>query len=257
MLKSRNSSTQNNTNSHEYKKKVTFKKIVSANTFKRLLKKPPKISSGKVHTSISYWHQSVFGWLCIIKLTAPFNTLYLESITKSTDLLSLVWDPSLIVSNNEAEKHLNFNPVPNETLQEKIDKYITPYNNIKVVTKFMNFNEKEGNETTEASLGDKWKKISSLILNQDKHTLRSTLSNINDKLYKKVDKTLKQRNEFKSNAVKKRVKFASTASNSPTRRGRSSLNVAQATTPKLMTKRLSVPMNVFKEREKERLSPRK
>jgi len=111
------------------------------------------------------------------------------------------------MTKSEAERHLNFNPLPNDETQKKIDYFITPYNNAKVVTKFMNFNEKDNFEQVGISSHYKWKKISGMILNQDKYSLRNTLSTINDKLYKTIDHALRMKNSKKVSIPKKRVKF--------------------------------------------------
>ena len=47
-----------------------------------------------------------------------------------------------------------------------------------------------------------------MILNQDKYTLRNTLSTMNDKLYKTVDSALKNQMSRKISGARKRVKFA-------------------------------------------------
>ena len=64
------------------------------------------------------------------------------------------------MTQNEAEKHLNFNPLPSDETQKKIDYFITPYNSVKVVTKFMDFNKKEVQGPVNLSSHDKWKKVS-------------------------------------------------------------------------------------------------
>lgn len=84
-------------------------------------------------------------------------------------------------SKNEAEKNLNFNPVPNNDIQKKIDYFITPYNRTRVITKFMSFNDKDKSQPADLSSKEKWKKISKLILNQDLYSLRKTLNDINQK----------------------------------------------------------------------------
>ena len=67
--------------------------------------------------------------------------------------------PHKMMTKSEAERHLNFNPLPNDETQKKIDYFITPYNRMKVVTKFMNFNEVEACEPINLSSRNKWKKV--------------------------------------------------------------------------------------------------
>jgi len=120
-----------------------------------------------------------------------------------------------MITKSEAEMHLNFNPLPDNETQKKIDYFITPYNSAKVVTKFMNFNEKETQGHVQLDSWYKWKKISGMILNQDKYSLRNTLSTINDKLYKTIDHALRMNNTKKLPLQKKRVKFMGSQVDNP------------------------------------------
>ena len=45
--------------------------------------------------------------------------------------------------NSEAEKHLNYNMMPSQEVQRKIDYYVTPYNSSKTVHKYMMFNTED------------------------------------------------------------------------------------------------------------------
>lgn len=159
-----------------------------------------------------------------------------------------------VLATNEAEKHLNFNPKPDSKTQRKIDYFITPYNDVKVVNKFMSFNERENLLSSDISSKEKWKKISTMILSQDKHSLRDTLSNINDKLYKRVDQALKDKREKILGGKNRRVKFAASKNQFPSRKGLSSSNLNSVTNQLSLQKRHSIPMNVFPEGPK---GPRK
>lgn len=149
-----------------------------------------------------------------------------------------------IVTTSEAEKHLNFNPKPDLKTQRKIDYFITPYNDVKVVTKYMSFNERENLFSSDISSKDKWKKISTMILNQDKHSLRDTLSNINDKLYKKVDQALKDKKDKILGGRNKRVKFAASKIPCPSRKFLSTSNLNTIANQFAVHKRHSIPMNI-------------
>mmetsp|Transcript_15568 Transcript_15568/g.15394 ORF Transcript_15568/g.15394 Transcript_15568/m.15394 type:complete len:83 (+) Transcript_15568:259-507(+) len=54
-----------------------------------------------------------------------------------------------------------------------------------------------------------------MILNQDKYSLRNTLSTINDKLYKTIDHALRMNNTKKLPLQKKRVKFMGSQVDNP------------------------------------------
>lgn len=113
-----------------------------------------------------------------------------------------------VVTKSEAEKHLNFNPLPSKETQKKIDMLITPYNKTKVVTKFMNFNDKDSaKQHTPDAPNEKWNKISKLILYQDKYSLRNTLECINVEFYERMNK---QALDQRSSSVirQKKIKFS-------------------------------------------------
>ena len=95
-------------------------------------------------------------------------------------------------SNNEAEKHLNFNLVPSKKIQKKIDYFLTPYNKHKMFTKYMSFGGfgKEWNQNLSENWKEKWVRISHLILGSDKKAFRKTLFSINNKLYIEMGKNL-------------------------------------------------------------------
>ena len=89
---------------------------------------------------------------------------------------------------SEVEKHLNYNLIPPKTTQKKIDYLITPYNQSKIINKFMSFQD----EFETFDLGaEKWNKISKFILNKDKYTLRDHLMCIDSKLYVKAKRMTK------------------------------------------------------------------
>jgi hypothetical protein len=121
----------------------------------------------------------------------------------------ILYDPEMVEFMNEAEKNLNFNPVPSNATQKKIDYFITPYNQMRDFTKFMSFNNNEEEEPANPSSKEMWKKISSLILNQDVYSLRRTLNNINDKMYRNVSKTNRHRKFSKAGTFRRRHRFAS------------------------------------------------
>jgi len=139
---------------------------------------------------------------------------------------------------SEAEKHLNFDPVPSPQLQNKIKQYISPYNNTEVVTKFMNFNEKNEESTSHVSQGQ-WKKILNVI-SQDKHSMRSMLKNINQQFYSEVDKMAKVLQDSSTKEIRKRVKFAN-SKRGISRRGSSSKSIFFSPPNKSTSKRLSMP----------------
>ena len=172
------------------------------------------------------------------------------------EVITLIKEPEGLVSSSEAERHLNFNPVPDNDVQKKIDYFITPYNKVKVVTKFMSFNDKEEKPQEEPDSHEKWKKISTMILNQNKHSLRNTLMNINDRLYKRVDQTLKS--SVNRSPRNKRVKFATSRGSNPSRRGTSNVNVVQNVVRQVQAlKRMSVPLSLSSSSGNQNKGPRR
>lgn len=68
----------------------------------------------------------------------------------------------------------------NEKLEDKINYFITPYNNEMHIDKFMKFDDTEEKTFSEKT----WGQISKLIFNKDQETLRILLKRINNELYK-------------------------------------------------------------------------
>lgn len=120
----------------------------------------------------------------------------------------------------------------------------------------MSFNEKEEKPEETPDSHEKWKKISTMILNQNKYSLRSTLMNINDRLYKKVGQTLKS--SINRSPRSKRVKFAASKLSNPSRRATSNLNVVQKVAKQVQAlKRMSIPLSFSPNNQGNTSTPRR
>jgi hypothetical protein len=72
-----------------------------------------------------------------------------ESNVESIEKLDIEKSPFGI---SEAERKLDFNLLPNKMTQRKIDLFITPYNQRKIIHKHMNFNsDEEANKNIDGS----------------------------------------------------------------------------------------------------------
>ena len=151
----------------------------------------------------------------------------------------------IVVTSSEAEKHLNFNLTPSQDTQKKIDYFLTPYNKSKMTTRYMNFNERDPKIPSDVTSKEKWNKISKLILNQDKHSFRNTLRNINDKLYLEIEKSILQKQEqLLNNGKNKRLRFAEGNKN-PSRKKSSYNKIIALANQMCSNKRGSLPHNQY------------
>ena len=94
-------------------------------------------------------------------------------------------DTEILSDMNELKK---FEIFPDRKIQEKIDRYMSPYNKAYNFRNFMNFDEANTNDFDECSELEpsniKWNKISDLILHKSRWFLRKSLKCINKQLYK-------------------------------------------------------------------------
>ena len=112
-----------------------------------------------------------------------------------------------------------------------------------MITRYMNFNERDPWVPSDITSKEKWSKISKLILNQDKHSFRKTLRNINDKLYTDAEKQILHKQEQILNSGKtKRLRFAD-GSKKPSRKKSSYNKVIALAGSTDVSKRNSVPHN--------------
>ena len=93
----------------------------------------------------------------------------------------------------EAEKHLNFNLLPDSKTQKKMDYLLTPYNKSKNIQKHMWFEDDEIETDSLSNQKVSWNTISKLILSKNKKNFRKTLLWINNKLYDDIGKLFFQK----------------------------------------------------------------
>ena len=76
---------------------------------------------------------------------------------------------------------MSFEVFPNRRIQEKIDRYLSPYNKTFNFRKCMNFDDNDhenkdiNNELESPPVNQKWNKISDMILHQNRGFLRKSL----------------------------------------------------------------------------------
>ena len=107
---------------------------------------------------------------------------------------SSCWKPDINLKEEETWCNdngiLSFEVFPNRRIQEKIDRYLSPYNKTFNFRKCMNFDDNDhenkdiNNELESPPVNQKWNKISDMILHQNRGFLRKSLKWINKQLYK-------------------------------------------------------------------------
>lgn len=100
---------------------------------------------------------------------------------------------NLFDGRSEAEKKLDYKLLPSRGTQKKMEYLISPYNQSKLINKYMTFNS--NSEEDEAEQQEKWNTISKLVFIKNKKEFRDTMLFINKKLYVELSKNFNCRIE--------------------------------------------------------------